>query len=494
MLVVGQKREIDLPNLLSYELSPVPPALCHLDGSLRKTNKSTLLHELEMENSLLPPVDNPQVKTSCIIDLLAIIQTTPKGTKKTFGEFSDAILNTLMTKLRNASEVHVVPDRYDNEESIKAEECRRSGSSKPIEVVIHGRETKLPSDLKRFLSSGTNKTRLVKFMCDDWIKLIPSKLESHQKVILGLQDGTCLEIGRRGVNEVSDLECDHEEADTRMLLHCKQSKVNGCDRVVVCSPDTDVAVLCCHHFHNIGIKEMYFLTGTGTKRRYISIHQTVSQSGKNIREVLPAIHALTGCDSTSCLANIGKKKAITTIKNNFDDLNELRSLGSDASVIDQNVLMTARLFISKLFGCACSDLNKVRYYLFTKKNFDSTKLPPTNGCGDVHIQMANYQTYIWTHATQPFLYVPSPVNNGWDKDDEAFLYPSFLNLDADPSSVVELTTCGYQVRCLGRCRCKKVGLPCTEACKCNGDCENAEEDDTDSEYDSETGSIVGENP
>ena len=147
-------------------------------------------------------------------------------------------------------------------------------------MVIHGWETKLPSYLKRFLSSGTNKTRLVKFMCDDWIKLIPSKLESHQKVILGLQDGTCLEIGRRGVNEESDLECDHEEADTRMLLHRKQSKVNGCDRVVVCSPDTDVAVLCCHHFHNIGIKEMYFLTGTGTKRRYISIHQTVSQLGK----------------------------------------------------------------------------------------------------------------------------------------------------------------------------------------------------------------------
>ena len=86
------------------------------------------------------------------------------------------------------------------------------------------------------------------------------------------------------------------------------------------------------------------------------------------------------------------------------------------------------------------------------------------------------------------------MNNGWDKDDEAFLYPSFLNLDAAPSSIVELSTCGCQVRCLGRCRCKKVGLPCTEACKCNGDCENAEEDDTDSEYDSETGSIVGESP
>ena len=38
LLVASQKRAIDLSTLLSYELSPVPPALCHLDGSLRKTN------------------------------------------------------------------------------------------------------------------------------------------------------------------------------------------------------------------------------------------------------------------------------------------------------------------------------------------------------------------------------------------------------------------------------------------------------------------------
>ena len=50
LLVVGQKRAIDLSSLLFYELSPVPPALCHLDGSLRKTIKSTLLHKLDMEH------------------------------------------------------------------------------------------------------------------------------------------------------------------------------------------------------------------------------------------------------------------------------------------------------------------------------------------------------------------------------------------------------------------------------------------------------------
>ena len=75
---------------------------------------------------------------------------------------------------------------------------------------------------------------------------MPSRLENQKKLLLGLQDGTCLEISRAEVSKVADIECDHDEADTRMLLHCKQSKVNGCERVIVCSPDTDVAVLCCH--------------------------------------------------------------------------------------------------------------------------------------------------------------------------------------------------------------------------------------------------------
>ena len=61
----------------------------------------------------MPPVHNSELNTSCIVDLLAIVQTTPKGSKKTFGEFSNAVLNTVLMKVMDASEVHVVPDRYD---------------------------------------------------------------------------------------------------------------------------------------------------------------------------------------------------------------------------------------------------------------------------------------------------------------------------------------------------------------------------------------------
>ena len=104
------------------------------------------------------------------------------------------------------------------------------------------------------------------------------------------------------------------------------------------------------YYQCIGIKEMYFLTGTGIKGHFISIHQTVQKLGTNICELLPAIHAFTGSDPTSCLANIGIKKVLKTIKASCDELLELKCFGSEIPVTDENILMETRLFLSSCLG------------------------------------------------------------------------------------------------------------------------------------------------
>ena len=48
-LVVSRSREIDLQDVLSYKLSPVPLSIAHLNGSMRKTAKSNLLKELMID-------------------------------------------------------------------------------------------------------------------------------------------------------------------------------------------------------------------------------------------------------------------------------------------------------------------------------------------------------------------------------------------------------------------------------------------------------------
>ena len=42
---------------------------------------------------------------------------------------------------------------------------------------------------------------------------------------------------------VAELECTHEEADTRMLFHAVRTSSNGFQTIVIRSPDTDVTVL-----------------------------------------------------------------------------------------------------------------------------------------------------------------------------------------------------------------------------------------------------------
>ena len=43
LLIASRSREINLREVLKYELDPVPCTLAHPDGSLRKTTKSVFL-------------------------------------------------------------------------------------------------------------------------------------------------------------------------------------------------------------------------------------------------------------------------------------------------------------------------------------------------------------------------------------------------------------------------------------------------------------------
>ena len=45
------------------------------------------------------------------------------------------------------------------------------------------------------------------------------------------------------------LQCDHEEADTRLVIHLQDSLINGCTSCLVCTVDTDVVIIFVGMFH-----------------------------------------------------------------------------------------------------------------------------------------------------------------------------------------------------------------------------------------------------
>lgn len=469
-----------------HELAPVPLSLANMDGSLRKTNKSSLLKELDIDKnaqSMLPGGNSDQ--TAYIIDLLAIIQMIFKGNMKTSGELSEAIAAPVMAKFRFASQVHVVPDRYDVEDSIKAGERSRRSQWRQIEVKIHSRDTKLPGSLKRYLSSGKNKSNLLSFLVDDWSERLPLQLKDGQTLFLASQDGKAMKITNRAIErDILLLRSEHEEADSRMFVHCdyfaKSSNISP-KRIVLFSPDTDVAVLCWHHFTALEIEEFWFHTGTGRNKKYIPVHTAANQVGTNVCQLLPAMHALSGCDSTSSLHGIGKKSAFSALIKHQDALDGLRELGADCSLINDETVRVCLTFIGLLYGEATPELNQLRYKLFTKKCLDSSKLPPTEESARCHIKRANYQCFIWKHARDGNLSVSSPIANGWTRDDSGNLAPMLMCNNPAPESLLELVVCGCKKGCTSRCSCRKAKLSCTLACGCDNECQNNPQEDGDEE-------------
>lgn len=55
-----------------------------------------------------------------------------------------------------------------------------------------------------------------------------------------------------------------------------------------------------------GLENLRFVTGLSTSKTFVPIHEAVDILESEVIEILPAAHALTGCDSTSTLQKINQ--------------------------------------------------------------------------------------------------------------------------------------------------------------------------------------------
>lgn len=79
LLVAEKNRDINLKEVLSYELCSVPIALAHPDGSFRKTTKSTLMPLLENDVNCSSSLPASQFPSACLIDAMSLIQMIKSG-------------------------------------------------------------------------------------------------------------------------------------------------------------------------------------------------------------------------------------------------------------------------------------------------------------------------------------------------------------------------------------------------------------------------------
>ena len=107
LLVAARNRDIDLKEVLSYELCSVPVALVHPDGSLRKTTKSTLMYVLENNVTCRSSLPSSQHLTACLIDAMALVQIVKSARSATFSQLSQKYHDIVTSKFHQNSHTRV---------------------------------------------------------------------------------------------------------------------------------------------------------------------------------------------------------------------------------------------------------------------------------------------------------------------------------------------------------------------------------------------------
>ena len=95
--------------------------------------------------------------------------------------------------------------------------------------------------------------------------------------------------GKCRVEDVEELISDHEEADTRLLLHAKHSSdTSDLLSVVIRSLAMDVAIICLRFSGDV--TNLYFQTGKQNLQHVISIDSMVQVVGTDVSKALIGLH------------------------------------------------------------------------------------------------------------------------------------------------------------------------------------------------------------
>ena len=109
--------------------------------------------------------------------------------------------------------------------------------------------------------------------------------------------------------EMRSLECDNEEADTRLLIHILMSPYSY---IIVHYCDTDIFVILLANYLKLKAKGKTVFLKRKTGYLNIShIAETLLAKGINLT-LLPLMHTLSGCDTTSYFYGSGKTTAGAT--------------------------------------------------------------------------------------------------------------------------------------------------------------------------------------
>lgn len=156
-------------------------------------------------------------------------------------DYAEKIFLKIMQRHPNATEFHFINDKYDVGMTIKDAEHQRRSSlySSGSRNIFPKANQILPtsSNFNAFFTNSKNKVRLQKFLKEEFQRLARTKTERFYYTL----GDSCYNLKTDEI--ATEYNCQHEEADTRILYHAfiRQSVLDI--PVVIDAEDTDVVCI-----------------------------------------------------------------------------------------------------------------------------------------------------------------------------------------------------------------------------------------------------------
>ena len=378
-----------------------------------------------------------------------------------FGALFDAFTQMTSTISRMSGRNHYFMDSY-HEGSLKDSERQRRIKVRPIELASIQDSTPIPMDMNTFWSSSNNKLLLEKHLHGRLVKLAledPSHVEVVVSQIQPSNDHPCIKVVQEQ-RELAHLRSDMDEADMRIIPHVMDAVSCGNRNVVVLSNDTDVIVLLLYYidvFHLHGLKQLWVRAGIGDSTRFIPLHTLAARMSTPLSKVLPAIHSLTGCDTTS---KMGTKTAALKC----DPLIHLAEFGKSEKA-NPLILASAEEYLVRVLKRAttCKTFTELRKEIHhhSKKSI-MQQLPPTTIALQQHLLWAHLATFQMVHLLDYSEALPNPTEFGYI-DEDGLLLPSKKLNDVPVAYTV---TCASGKCARITCSCREEGVRCCRFCRC----------------------------
>ena len=423
------QKKLDLAKVLSFPLTEVPLSLCHITGTVNKTDKSSLMKKLEGMGQMNT---EPSCVDVYIIDAMFFLRTLV-DIPSNFGQLARLILQKAISFART---VHIVCDTYKEGPSIKAHVHEERGDTE-VQYTITGPSQKRPADFNKALLSSAFKTALLRFLQVEWKSASYSDILTEHTVYFAIDD-VCfrysIEHGKYVCQEVPELRSQHEEADTRIVFHADfVEKEQQSKTIAVRSCDTDVFILLIHHAMNMEAS-IWMDTGLSARnnRRHINVTDLASTLTPPVCASLPSFHAFTGCDYTAAFLRKAKTRPYALMISNEKYISAFIELGS-SEIVEPTVCDVLEDFVCSMYGAhGEADVNSARLSIFKKmysppnknsplakiKTADACCLPPCKNALYLKIKRANYVARMWKGARNSNPTTSTPQGHGWALSEE----------------------------------------------------------------------------